>query len=310
MKIFSNIKSSLNFYLINRKRKKAAAMVENNIKMEKSHAKILIPVCIIFLIYSISLIFPLLWVTFNSIKDKAEFFFNPWAFPIKIMFSNYLVIFEKFNIGEMFFNSIVLCLVTPFISIFVTCCAAYAVSKFNFRGRNLIYFIAIMVMFIPTTGSLAVTYKLMFDIKLFDTLLGMALLSSGGFGFNFLLMYGVFKNISWSYAEAAYVDGAGNWRIFLQIIIPHALPTITAIWVLGIIGTWNDYTGPLMFYPSHQTIATGLKFLSDNITVGEYVNDYPKLFAAIFITTLPILILFISCQKQIISLNMGGGLKG
>ena len=296
---------------MNKKRKeKRATEIAERVKMDPTHKKILWVVFVIFVIYSFTLIFPFFWLLFNSVKTKQEFFFQPWAWPKAISGGNYLEIFRVFDLGTMFFNSVTLCLFCPATNIFITCCAAYAVSKFKFRGREVIYFVAIMVMFIPTTGSLAVLYKMMFDTHLIDTLPGMILMSTGGFGFNFLLLYGFFKNIPWSYAEAAYMDGASNWKVFTRIMIPQVMPAITAILIMSIIGTWNDYLGPYLFYNSHLTIATGLKYLSDNIKAGAYVLDYPKLFAAIIITTMPIIILFIACQKFIVKLNMGGALKG
>lgn len=282
----------------------------SGLRMDPSHRKILWIVFIVFCLYSITLIFPFLWLLFNSVKTKQEFFFQPWAWPKEIMISNYLEIFKVFDLGTMFFNSIVLSTLLPLTRTFVTCCAAYAVAKYRFKGRNTIYFVAITVMFIPTTGSLAVLYKLMYDLQLMDTLLGMVIMNAGGFGMNFLILYGFFKNIPWSFAEAAFIDGASNWKVFTRIMIPEVMPAITAIMIMGFIGTWNDYLGPYLFYNSHQTIATGIKYLSDNIKSGAYVLDYPKLFAAIIITTIPIITLFISCQKSIIRLNMGGGLKG
>lgn len=282
-----------------------------SVKMDPAHKKILIVVCVLFSIYAVTLFFPLVWLFFNSLKDKVEFLSDPWALKGKILWSNYTEVFGAFNFGNMFFNSITLVLTQPIVGLFSTACAAYAVSKFRFKLRRFIYVIAISVMFIPTTGSLAVMYKLMFDTGLIDTLPGMIIMATGGFGFNFLLLYGMFKGISWSYAEAAYVDGAGNWRVFIQIMIPHAMPILTALLVLGMIGTWNDYTGPLMFYNSHETVAVGIKNLSDSLTnPGPYSKDYPKLFAAMIIATVPVIVLFILCQKYIIRLNMGGGLKG
>lgn len=281
------------------------------VKMDPAHKPILIVVCVLFSIYSITLFFPLVWLFVNSLKDKIIFLNNPWEMGGKVLWSNYSAVFEAFDFGTMFLNSISLVLTQPIVGVFSTTCAAYAVSKFRFKLRRFIYVIAISVMFIPTTGSVAVTYKLMFDLGLIDTLPGMIIMATGGFGFNFLLLYGMFKGISWSYAEAAYVDGASNWRVFLQIMVPHAMPILTAIWVLGMIGTWNDYTGPLMFYSSHDTVAVGIQRLSESLTnPGPYSNDYPKLFAAMIIATVPVIVLFIACQKYIIRLNMGGGLKG
>jgi raffinose/stachyose/melibiose transport system permease protein/N-acetylglucosamine transport system permease protein len=232
--------------------------------------------------------------------------FEVWNIPNPVMLSNYIEIFRRFKLAEMFLNSLMLVAVQPLAGLFSTCCAAYAIAKFRFRLRGFMYGLALSVMFIPTVGSLAATYGLMHDLGLIDTYTGMIIMSLGGFGFNFMLMHAVFRGISWTYAEAAYIDGAGYWRVFIQIMLPHAGATIAAIWVLSIIGTWNDYTGPLIFYPSHPTVSTGIKKLSDDIV---YNLDYPGLFAAIVITTLPIVVLFISCQKYIIRINMGGGIK-
>lgn len=294
-----------------RQTKRAEKNATEKIKADKSAMPILIVICVLFSLYAVTLLFPLVWMFVNSLKDKYLFMQNPWQSGGPVLWSNYGAIFELFNFGEMFFNSLTLVLTQPIIGVFSTTCAAYAVSKFKFKLRRTIYVVAISVMFIPTSGSLAVMYQMMYKLKLIDTLPGMMIMATGGFGFNFLLLHGVFQNISWEYAEAAYVDGASNWRVFLQIMLPHALPIITAIWVLGLIGTWNDYTGPLMFYRSHLTVAVGLQQLSNSLTSpGRYQNDYPKLFAAMIIATLPVIILFIACQKYIIRLNMGGGLKG
>ena len=296
----------------NRERNKTERMAEKEERrrIDKGQKIILWVVAGIFFVYSLSLIFPFLWLAFNSLKTKQEFFNTPWAWPAKIMTENYLVIFEGFDLAEMFLNSLVLVVTLPLAGLFFTCCAAYATAKFNFKGRGLFYFIAVSVMFIPTSGSLAVVYKLMYDLKLIDSLLGMIVMNSGALGFNFLLIYGFFRNIPWSYAESAYMDGAGNFTVFLKIMLPQVRPMLLAILIMSVIGTWNDYMGPFLFYNSHQTVATGVKYISDNIQTGAFVLDYPKLFATIIITTLPIIILFISSQKFIIRINLGGGIKG
>ena len=227
------------------------------------------------------------------------------------MFNNYAEVFKLFNLGSMLFNSLSLSLTIPTASLFATACVSYAVAKYKFPGRRILYFIAISIMFIPTTGSLPVMFRLMHDLQLYDTLPGMIIKGASGFGFNFLILYGIFSGVSSTYAEAAKIDGASNWRIFLQIMIPQAKSTMFAVWILAFIGNWNDYASAYMFFPSHETLAVGLKRVSDNITTaGAYVLDYPKLFAAVIITITPVIIIFSACQRQIIRLNMGGGIKG
>lgn len=278
--------------------------------MQSEHKAVLIVLCVLFSLYALTLIYPIGWMLYNSLKTKQEFMANPWPPAKDIMFVNYVEIFKLFNLGEMIFNSLTLSLGIPTVAAFVTSCVAYAVAKYRFPGKRVLYFVAVAVMFIPTTGSLPVTFKLVNDLGLYDNWLGMVIRGAGGFGFNFLIMHGIFSGISRTYAEAAKIDGAGNWRIFLQIMLPQAKSTLFAIWILGFIGQWNDYASAKLFYPTHETLAVGLKRVSDMIaTSKDYMQDYPKLFAAVVIAITPIIIIFIACQKYIIRLNMGGGIK-
>jgi raffinose/stachyose/melibiose transport system permease protein/N-acetylglucosamine transport system permease protein len=268
---------------------------------------------VVFAIYAVTLVFPFVWLVYNSLKSKQEFQFdNPMGLPQNWLFSNYISIFTdpslNFNLPLMFFNSITLAVGMVIAGLFVCACTAYIVSKYKFRGRNLIYFIAIIIMFLPTTGSLAVYYGFLNDTGLYDNYLGMLITSAGGFGFNFLLLYGFFKNISWNYAEAAFIDGAGNFRVFFSIMLPQAKAALVALGVIGAIGVWNDYTSQYLFYPSHITVAVGIKRLSDDIV--NYGTDYPRFFAATVVSTLPVIVVYALFQKTIIENTMAGGLKG
>lgn len=279
-------------------------------KMVPDHKKVLTGLCIVFVIYGITLLYPISWMLYNSVKTKQEFLNNPWPPAAVLQINNYVEVFSLFNLWEMLFNSLTLSLGIPTFSLFATACVAYAVAKYDFPGKRILYFTAVAVMFIPTTGSLPVTFKLINDLRLYDTWLGMIIRTAGGFGFNFLILNGVFAGVSKTYAEAAKIDGAGNWRIFLQIMVPQAKATLFAVWILGFIGQWNDYNAAKLFYPTHETLAVGLKNISDLIASSkDYMQDYPKLFAAVIITITPVVIIFIACQKYIIQLNMGGGIK-
>ncbi|MDR1094690.1 MAG: carbohydrate ABC transporter permease [Clostridiales bacterium] len=283
----------------------------NKIKRKREQA-ILWVFFAVFFLYSLTLVFPFLWLFYNSLKSKQEFLMSgsPMALPREWLFSNYIDVFrmENFNLPEMFFNSFTLVIGQVLAGLFVCACTAYVVSKYNFKGRNAIYFVAIIIMFIPTTGSLAVFYKFMFDTNLQDNYAGMLITAAGGFGFNFLLLYGFFKNISWSYAEAAFIDGAGNFRVFFTIMLPQARAALFALGILGAIGVWNDFMSQFLFYPSHVTVAVGIKSLSDNIV--SYGADYPRFFAATILTTLPVVVVYAAFQKTIIKNTMAGGLKG
>lgn len=279
-------------------------------KRNPAHKKVLIVFLVIFIIYSAILAFPFLWMIFNSFKDKTEFFDSQWSLPVHFRIDNYYEIFRIFNLGEMITNSLILCIACPTISAISTSFAAYALSKFHFRLNRFIFGLLLVPMVVLIAGGSSAMYLLMLNIGLFDTHLGIVLMSASGAGMNMLLIYGVFKNISDTYMEAATIDGAGYWRTFLTIMLPQASGIIGTEWILGFIGQWNDYGTVAIFLPSHQTISTGIKYIGDNITSGEYVLDYPKYFAAIIITALPVVLLFLAFQDSIMRISLGGGLKG
>ena len=306
--VYSNAKVSFLRWRANRREEKKSEVKE---KWERGHRAVLVVLCVLFALYALTIIYPLGWMLVNSLETKQEFLNNPWPMPQQLMFCNYVEVFQMFDLASMLFNSLSLSLTVPTASLFATACVSYAVAKYKFPGKRVLYFIAISIMFIPTTGSLPVMFRLMLDLHLYDTLIGMILKGATGFGMNFHILYGIFSGVSDTYAEAAKIDGASNWRVFLQIMMPQARSTMFAVWILGFIGNWNDYASAYMFYPSHETLAVGLKRVSDNITTaGDFTLDYPKLFAAVIITITPVIIIFAACQKQIIRLNMGGGIKG
>lgn len=279
-------------------------------KIQREYLVHLIICCFIFSLYAFSLLYPLIWVLIKSVQNPVEFVFDAEKFfPSKLYFGNYQRMVKEFDFLPMISNTIILSLITPTLQISACCCISYAFARFRFKGRMIVYFVAISSMFIPSVGTLAATYELMMGLKLMDTLLGYIILCGTGMGFAFLLVSAQYENVSKEYSEAAEIDGASRFRIFAQIITPHILPTITALWVLSFIGCWNDYQMPYLFLPSHHTLSVGIKELQ-YIATQSGGTDYPVLFAGIIMVEIPILIIFFIFQKKILSFSSGGGLKG
>ena len=162
----------------------------------------------------------------------------------------------------MFVISIITTVGGTFINIMVSSMAAYVIAKYKFKGSNLIYSLAIFIMIVPIVGTLPAQYRLMQDLGLYNKLLGLFVLYSGGFGFNFFMMYGFFKSISWTYAEAAFVDGAGDFRVFFKIMIPLAKAPMISLAIIHAIGLWNDFTTPSIYLKDYPTLAVGIRSLT------------------------------------------------
>lgn len=262
---------------------------------------------VFFLIYAATLLYPFLYLLINSFKeDFMEMMDNPLGLPEKWFFSNYTSVFEDFQIGSMFFNSVTLTLGNTVVSMMMSCMAAYVLSKYRFKGNEFIYTAVIVASMIPTTASLAATFRLMNDLRLTDTYIGMIMLQGGAFGGAFLYLHAYFKGIPWSYAESAMLDGASDLRVFFVIMIPLARKGIMTFTIIRFLGFWNDYWLPSLFYSEHPTLAVGLSEIS---AIATGTADYPRLFAAMIIVILPILVFFAIFQKQLMGNTIGGGLK-
>lgn len=281
--------------------------------MKKSRAEriTLWIVFVIFFLYGISLLLPLVWTLINSFKTNREFFEDIWAFPSSFLVDNYISAFtmevSRTNLAGMFGNSFILVVGCTLASVFVSTLCAYVVSKFRFVGRNIIYTVAIATMLIPTVGTLTATYQLMVTTGLYNTYIGIIIMSSGGLGINFVLIYGYFQSISWSYAESAMIDGAGDFRVFIQIMLPQIKPALVAVCIISAINYWNDYFTPYMYLRSHPTVAVGLQSI---VNMMSAQSDWPRLFAAMIVSIIPVLVLFIVFQKTIMENTVAGGLKG
>lgn len=266
---------------------------------------------VLFFLYSITLIFPFLWTLYNSLKDNREFFTEGgvWSFPKQWLFINYVNVWKEYDLVTYFFNSIKITVFGTAIGIFNSATAAYVVAKYKFKGRNLIYATVITTMLIPGIGSLAAMYKFMNQTGLFNTHIGIILLYSGGLGISFLILYGFFLGIPWSYAEAAFVDGATDWQVFHKIMLPLAKPALGAVSIIQGINVWNDYFTPYMYLQDKEkfTLGVGLRQI---VLEQSYAADWPKMFAAMIVATIPILIIYAIFQNTLIENTVAGGLKG
>ena len=279
------------------------------LKTSRLHKGIFAVVSALFFLYRLTLIFPFVWMLLNSLKTNMDFFKDIWSLPEKPLLSNYVNVWDQMNLLVYFGNSIKLTLLGTLASILTASMASYVIAKYKFKLSKLLYTMAIVVMLIPSIGTIAALYKFMISTHLFNTHLGLVLLYSGGFGFNFILLYGFFKSVSWSYAEAGFVDGASDAQVFLRIMLPQARPGIIAVAIIQGINVWNDYFNPYMFLQdkSKMTLAVGIYNL---VQEQSYAADWPKLFAAMIIATVPVLIVYAIFSNTIIENTVAGGLKG
>ena len=270
---------------------------------------------ILFAIFAVTFILPFLWILMNSFKSTKGFAMDSLAWPDPFQWANYKNAFEfsnsatgNYNFLQMLGMSVLVAGGGTLATVLTSSCAAWVVAKYRFPGRNLIFGVVIFSLIVPIVGALPSQIQLMRSLHLTDTVIGCIFLYSGGFGSNFLLLYSFFKNLSWTYVEAAKIDGASDFRIFVQIILPKAKGPMVAVTILTLIGLWNDYLTPSIYLPKQPTIAYGIYLMQS--TMVETKGQYPLFFATIVLTMIPIILIFVLFNKTIMENTSVGGLKG
>lgn len=267
------------------------------------------------LLFSLSFLFVLVWMFCNSIRPQKSYFNNVLAFwNLKgATFDNYVKIFTtkyssaKITMFGMLKNSLVFIAVCTGLQAIVPVITGYVVARYKTRLGAVAVQLVIISMVVPAIGSTASTYAFMSAIKLKDKWLGIFLMNAGGLGFGMLLYKNYFSSVSWEYAESAFLDGAGNLRVFFSIMYPQALPLIVSMAILNVIGLWNDYMTPYLFLNSKPTVALGVYSIQ---TRAEQSGAMPQAFAAMTFMTVFVLAIYAGFSKTIMSSMSVGGLKG
>lgn len=267
------------------------------------------------LLFSLSFAFVLVWMLCNSVRPQKSYFNDVLAFwNLKgATFDNYVRIFTtkygtaKITMFGMLKNSFILIIVCTALQAIVPVITGYVAARYKTKLGAVAVQLVIISMVVPAIGSTASTYSFMSAIKLKDKWLGIFLMNAGGLGFGMLLYKNYFSSISWEYAESAFLDGAGNLRVFFSIMYPQALPLIVSMAILNVIGLWNDYMTPYLFLNTKPTVALGVYSIQ---TRAERNGAMPQAFAAMTFMTIFVLIIYAAFSKTIMSSMSVGGLKG
>lgn len=268
---------------------------------------------VIMCIHAFTLIFPPLWMFMSSLKGSLEFASgDPFALPVQYHWTNFIDAFEMLQVGNttfagMIFNSIWYTVIKTVLVQMVTSIVSYTISRFKFRGRMIYYNYIIITMTLPLVGTGAATLKLWADLGMLDTPMFVIISSLGISGGEFLVLYGFYKSVSTSYAEAAKIDGANAFYIYFRIIMPQAFPVLLTYTVMDAMAHWNDYNTMILYLPSYPTLASGL--FEYQATAVRSAN-YPIYYAGLLISAIPSVVLFsFTADKMMTSLSIGG-LKG
>ncbi|MFT8331742.1 MAG: carbohydrate ABC transporter permease [Bifidobacterium psychraerophilum] len=253
----------------------------------------------VLIIVTFLMIFPLLIVVITSFTPNAlTQSWPPKVIPSAFTLDNYTSLFSRLPVGRQMLNTIVFAGAVTIFSVFFDALAAYGLSRVDFRGRGLLLGVLIATMMIPAMALLIPVYKLLANLGLVNSYWGIIIPRMADVGGIFLLRQ-FFISIPKDLDNAARIDGAGEFRIFAQIVLPNAVPAILTVGMFNFMGNWNDLLWPLIMTsrPETRTITAGLAMLTGH---GSSVTPYGVVMAGALISALPLLVVFFFIQKRFV----------
>jgi len=259
-------------------------------------------------VYLIFLLFPFYWTFVTSIKPENELYSNIVTYwPNKTTFSSYKKLFVNFNFLKPMINSLLVAGVTTIVSLTVSLLAAYAFSRYKFKGRKVLMTLFLTNNMFPTVLLLIPLYAIMRNIGILYTPMALVLsYTTFTIPFSIWLLNGYLNDLPISLEEAAMIDGASRTQAFLKIIFPILLPCIVATGAYIFMTSWNEYTFAVMFTnEGSRTIPVTLKNL-----IGQLGVEWGMLTAGGIITIIPVCIMFFFAQKRLTEGLTAGAVKG
>lgn len=238
--------------------------------------------------------FPLLWTLSTAIGTEGNVFaFPPSLVPQKPSLTNFLEVFASIDIGRYYWNSVWITFWTVFWTVTVCSLAAYPLSRMKFKGSKVVFAVIIATMMLPTEVNFLVNFITMVKLKLTNTHLGVILPTLAG-AIGIFMMKTAFDDVPQDLIDAARVDGASEFRIFWQLMMPLALPQVSTLVILTTVTTWNNFLWPAVVLTKSQMmpLAVGILELS-----GTFGSSTRVVAAGAVLTVLPALLVFFFTQR-------------
>lgn len=256
---------------------------------------------------------PFLWSVSGSLMTDIEAqSYPPKLLPREAQWQNYVQVWREVPFGRWLMNSVTVVVFSLIGGVISSSLVAYSFARFRYPGREIIFLLTLSTMMLPVEVTLIPTYLLFRELKWLDTLKPLIVPAYfGGGAFNIFLMRQFFLTIPRELDEAAIVDGASSWTILWRLLMPLCKPALATMAVIGFIGRWNAFMGPLIFINTTEkfTVAVGIRFLQLSSIPGILTKDHLLLAASVMVT-MPCLVLFFMAQKYFVRGIIMSGIKG
>jgi N-acetylglucosamine transport system permease protein len=251
------------------------------------------------IIWSLIVILPLLWTLMTSFKTTREIFASPFSLPANWNFDNYVSAWTREGIGNYFLNTVIVVAFALVIVMVLGAMCAYVLARYKFFGSRAIYYLMLAGLTFPVFLAIVPLFFVLRNIGLLNTLPGLILTYVAfALPFTVFFLYSFFKGLPDEIAEAAAIDGAGEWRTFFQVMLPMARPGMASVAIFNFLGLWNQFLLPVALNTNKSNYVLSQGMASFASSAG-YAVDFGALFAAVVITIVPVLVAYIIFQRQL-----------
>lgn len=254
-------------------------------------------------------VFPVLWVILSSFKTNAEILNGAYVLPSSLQagVEAYTYLFEKYDFVSYFLNSLKVTVISTGVSLVIYAMAGYALAKYRFPGRNLLFTLFTLTLLVPATAKAQPIFSMIVEMGLYNTLTGLTLVYiSCGMAMSLFILRSAFLSVPSDLDEAARIDGAGFLRTFFIINLPLAKSGLATAGILMFLNNWNEYfyASMLTHTAESRTMPVALQFFNQSFSY-----DYTKMFAALTLVIVPGVILYLCMQKQVQQSVAASGMK-
>ncbi|SCE93548.1 N-acetylglucosamine transport system permease protein [Micromonospora viridifaciens] len=262
------------------------------------------------LVWGALTVLPLLWMFLSSFKSDGEILADPWGLPGALRVENWARAWTEAHIGRYFLNSAIVVAGSLTLTMLLGATAAYVFARYEFRGRQLAYYLFVGGMMFPVFLALVPLFFVVRNSGLLGTWTGLILVYAAySLPFTVFFLTAFFRTLPTAVAEAALIDGCGHFRLFFRVMLPMARPGLISVAIFNFLSHWNQFILPQVLMQgddSKYVLAQGLTALA--VSQG-YQGDFSGLFAGLTIATLPVLVVYVAFQRQIQTGLTAGQLK-
>lgn len=268
----------------------------------------LVGLWIMLVAFALLWVAPFVFILLTSLKTEAEIYGSTvFALPKTVAWSNYAHAWGRGNFAATFLNSVIITCIKVPLGLLVSAMAAYALAQMQIRGRNAIFLVILFGTMIPFQVLLAPLFSLVNSLGLINSYVGVILpYIAFGVPYQVFVLRGFFRHVPKELTEAALLDGASHVTIFWRIFLPLSLPALAALVILDFVATWNEFAMALVILQDSGKWTLPLGLMSFQ---GQFASAYGQLNAAIMMTVLPAVIVYLIFQRYFISGLTAGAVK-